>query len=397
MIYIDVTSAAASPVNMGVQRMVRGLRALLKSRPDVVPLRWDFFRKRYARLSPREQNFLDHPFANYERATGTPGRWELSHHLGDWRDAWTRAGRGIDHHELLRDGSTLLIPDLCWDPRIHAWSRFADLPGNKIAIFHDAMPMRIPGQADSHDALFAKYIRALAHLDLVICISQEVEQDLLRYWKEFGLAPKPTRVLAWPVPFGLDRPANLPNQARRQIIYVARLKLRKNHLVLLEACETLWNSGEIFTLDLIGIEDAFTDTRKILKRVRALAAQGRPVRWRKHISDAELADAYRGCSFTAFPSRLEGFGLPIIESLWHRRPVLCGSNGAIGEVAEGGGCHQVDQNNAPELADGIRRLLNDEHLYDRLCAEAGSRTFRRWEDYGRDLDSILPPAKSSAR
>jgi glycosyltransferase involved in cell wall biosynthesis len=388
MTYLDVTSATASPMNMGVQRTVRGLHALLKNR-DVAPVRWDFFRRRYARLSPREEGFLNHPFATYQEAEGNPGRWDGRRLLSDWRDAWTRGPRGIPDGEILRAGNTLLIPDLCWDQRIRAWIRFAKMPGRKIAVFHDAMPLRIPGQADSHDELFARYVRALAELDLVICISQEVEQDLLFYWKKFGLAPKPTHVIPWPIPFAPPRPENAPNQSARQVIYVARLKLRKNHLVLLDACESLWNSGENFRLDLIGIADAFSDTRKILRRVGELAARGRPVRWRKHISDAELAAAYRDCSFTAFPSRLEGFGLPIIESLWHGRPVICGRNGAIGEVAQGGGCYQVEQNDPEELARAIRLLLNDPALYQRLCAEAEARIFRTWEDYEKDLGSVL--------
>jgi glycosyltransferase involved in cell wall biosynthesis len=113
------------------------------------------------------------------------------------------------------------------------------------------------------------------------------------------------------------------------------------------------------------------------------------VRWLKHISDDELAAAYRTCSFTAFPSRLEGFGLPIIESLWHRRPVICGRNGAIGEVAQGGGSYPIDQNNATELAQAMRQLLNDSSLYHRLYTEAGDRTFRSWNDYRRDLETVL--------
>jgi len=389
MIYLDATSAVSSPVNMGVQRTVRGLYSYLKDRQPVTPLRWDFRSKRYARLSPREQNFLDHPFASYQEASGTPGLWDWRHWYESWKDGRERSQRGVDHAILLEKRNILLIPDLCWDPRIHSWPLLSRFPGKKIAIFHDAMPLRIPGQADSHDALFAEYVRALAQMDLVICISQEVEEDLLRYWKQFGLDPKPTRVITWPVPFSETRPANPPNQAVRQLIYVARLKLRKNHLLLLDACESLWREGEKFQLDLIGIEDAFTDTRKILRRVKELAAQGRHVRWRKHISDSELAQAYRDCSFTVFPSKLEGFGLPIIESLWHGRPVICGRNGAIGEVAVGGGCYQVDQNNVTELASAIRLLLSDEDAYCQLCEEAQTRTFRHWEDYGRELEPLL--------
>lgn len=397
MIYLDATSAASSAMNMGVQRTVRGVYALLKSRFAVTPVRWDFRAKRYAQLSERERNFLDHPFASYRQSSAIPGQWDWQHWLNDWRDARTRKQRGIDSATLLEKGNVLLIPDLCWDARIHAWESFAHFPGEKIAIFHDAMPLRIPGQADSHDALFARYVRALAQLDLVICVSREVEDDLRRYWKEFGLAPKPTHVITWPVPFTGPRPTNESNQAAGQIIYVSRLKLRKNHLVLLEACESLWSEGATFRLDLIGVEDAFTDTRKILHKVRVLASRGRPVRWRKHISDAELAEAYRDCSLTIFPSRLEGFGLPIIESLWHSRPVICGSNGAIGEVAQGGGCHQVDQNNAGELAAAIRLLLSDEILYRRLYEESRARAFRSWDDYGRELEPLLQTETAALR
>jgi glycosyltransferase involved in cell wall biosynthesis len=395
MICMDVTSAAATPVNMGVQRTVRGLYVHLNARHPVMPLRWDFRGRCYARLSPREDLFLNHPFAAYREATGTPGRWDWRHWLDAWKDTRTRSTRRIDLRELLRTGSTLIIPDLCWDARIHAWAGLTELPGRTVAIFHDAMPLRLPGQADSHDRLFAEYVRQLAQLNLVICISREVEDDLLRYWKEFDVAPKPTCVLPWPVPFDEARPETKPNFDARRIIYVSRLKLRKNHLVLFDACEKLWQRGETFFLDLIGIEDAWSDTRKILRRLRELAAKGRPVRWRQHISDAELTEAYRACSFTVFPSRLEGFGLPIVESLWHGRPVVCGRNGAIGEVATGGGCLIIDQNNADELAQAMSTLLHDGKLYDQLYAEAHQRSFRTWNDYGRDLDDVLAAAGTS--
>jgi glycosyltransferase involved in cell wall biosynthesis len=397
MIYLDVTSAASSPLNMGVQRTVRGLYAHLKVREPITPVRWDFFSKCYSKLSAREQIFLDHPFASYTQSEATPGRWNWRTYYEGWKDSWTRSRRGVSHEELLEGRNVLLIPDLCWDARIFGWSLLARIPGRKIAIFHDAMPLRIPGQADSHEKRFAQYVRALACMDLVICISQEVEKDLLHYWKVFGLEPKPIRVIPWPVPFAGAHPNNPPNQAARQIIYVSRLKLRKNHLLLLDACESLWRSGEQFRLDLIGIEDAFTDTWKILRKVRAMAAKGRPVRWRKHISDAELDQAYLNCSFTVFPSRLEGFGLPIIESLWHGRPVICGRNGAIGEVASGGGCYQIDQNNKDELAQAIRRLLTDPSTYHRLYEEGRARSFRPWDNYLNDLDAVLQTETTPAR
>jgi len=392
MIYLDATLAASSPVNMGVNRTVRGIHRHLAARhgAGLQPLRWDFSGKTFARLSARELEFLERPFASYQKPSAIPGRGCWRSGWAAWKDSRTRPERFVDLGARMQPEDVLLIPDLCWDRRIEAWAQFSRWPGRKIAVFHDAMPLNIPGQSGSNDALFREYVRALARLDTVICISNEVRDDLLRYWKQDGIAPRPTPVLPWPVPFEGPRPDNPPHREARHLIYVARLKLRKNHLVLLEACERLWAEGLGFSLDLIGVEDAFWDTRRILAQVRRLAARGRPVRWRKHISDAELAEAYREASFTVFPSRMEGFGLPIIESLWHRRPVICGSNGAIGEVAaEGGGCRLVDQNDPAALAGAIRSLLDDgaayQHCYEGACA----RTFRSWEDYGRGLDEVL--------
>ena len=47
---------------------------------------------------------------------------------------------------------------------------------------------------------------------------------------------------------------------------------------------------------------------------------------------------YRECAFAAFPSVEEGYGLPIIESLWFGKPCLCAGFGSMAEIAEAGGC-----------------------------------------------------------
>jgi glycosyltransferase involved in cell wall biosynthesis len=393
MIYLDVSSAASSAVNMGVHRTVRGIDHCLKglSLGDVTPLRWDFSSCSYATLSAREQGFLENPFQDYKGAQALPGRWPWRQWKQSWMDQRTRAERRVDLKSCLSEKDLLLIPDLCWDRRIEAWPSLAEVAGKKIAVFHDAMPLNLPGQSGSNDKLFRDYVCALACLDHVICISQEVQADLLRYWEQFGVKPKPTSVITWPVPFRGERPQNAPNFKSRQLIYVARLKLRKNHLILLDAAEQLWRAGVSFRLDLIGVEDAYFDTRRILRRVQELRRAGHPVQWRKHISDEELNQAYAESAFTVFPSQMEGFGLPILESLWHARPVICGSNGALGEVAqEGGGCLLVDQNSVVEVAEAMRRLLADEVLYEELYQQARKRGFRSWEDYGKELKDLLP-------
>ena len=51
------------------------------------------------------------------------------------------------------------------------------------------------------------------------------------------------------------------------------------------------------------------------------------------------SSALCSCDFTVYPSVEEGFGLPILESLWCGKPAICANFGAMLEVAEaGGGC-----------------------------------------------------------
>jgi glycosyltransferase involved in cell wall biosynthesis len=89
---------------------------------------------------------------------------------------------------------------------------------------------------------------------------------------------------------------------------------------------------------------------------------------------------------------MEGFGLPIAESLLHGKPCVCGGNGALGEVARGGGCVIVDQTSVDALADGIKTLLLDRQLYAQLSDEARARKFRSWSDYIEKFMAHLEPA-----
>jgi glycosyltransferase involved in cell wall biosynthesis len=113
--------------------------------------------------------------------------------------------------------------------------------------------------------------------------------------------------------------------------------------------------------------------------------------WLKHVDDKTLHALYRECAFTVYPSLMEGFGLPIAESLWHGKPCVCGGNGALGEVARGGGCLIVDQTSTSALADGIKSLLQDRQLRERLSDEARARKFRTWSDYIEKFLTYLEP------
>lgn len=91
----------------------------------------------------------------------------------------------------------------------------------------------------------------------------------------------------------------------------------------------------------------------------------RRVRFLGRIPEENLPALYKGAYATFFVSLMEGFGLPIIESMATGTPVLTSTAGPLPEVA-GDAALCVDPRNEDAIAAGIETLVNDRTRYDTL-------------------------------
>ncbi len=87
------------------------------------------------------------------------------------------------------------------------------------------------------------------------------------------------------------------------------------------------------------------------------------------IERAELEGLFNAARAFAYPSLIEGFGIPILEAMARGLPVACSSAGALADVA-GGAALLFDPHNTGEITETLRRLLDDAPLRERLI-EAG--------------------------
>jgi glycosyltransferase involved in cell wall biosynthesis len=77
-----------------------------------------------------------------------------------------------------------------------------------------------------------------------------------------------------------------------------------------------------------------------------------------HVDDAFLAQLYRECAVLAFPSRYEGFGLPVLEAMSYGAPVVASNASAIPETGGDAACY-VAAGDATALATAIARVMQD--------------------------------------
>ena len=116
----------------------------------------------------------------------------------------------------------------------------------------------------------------------------------------------------------------------------------------------------------------------------------------------ELRHAYARCDAWLFGTRIEGFGLPILEAMACRTPVIGTPAGAAPELIAGGGGLLVRPEDPGDMADAIVRLCRLPDPEWRLMSEAAHATAARytWDEatdrFERALEVAIERAAGGA-
>ena len=374
MIYLDVTGSCKSAKSTGIQRATRTIFRELDQRESILPISWNLLGNCYQKLGQRELQILQEPFRVFRPSTARPDlRGENP--IAELQRLLFR--QLVPLRRKIERGDILFVPDIYRDGRLNYLPELIRGTGVRaVAIFYDAAALRLRIARNRARDRFQKYINSLAAFHLVICISRDSQEHLHQLWREHGTKSAETCVEELPLgnldPAEREEPMGGTGAPVPIILSVGTFEPRKNHLTLLRAAEILWKNGLSFELQLIGRSTGYYG-HKVISPIKQLQRAGYQIRWLKHVDDRTLHRTYRSCRFTVYPSRMEGFGLPIAESLWHGKPCVCGGNGALGELARPGGCLIVDQTNPDALAHAMRTLLTDNTTYERLAADARAR------------------------
>ncbi|MDX2186810.1 MAG: glycosyltransferase [Opitutaceae bacterium] len=259
------------------------------------------------------------------------------------------------------------------------------------AIFYDAIPLLRPELcSDEIRANHAAYMDALARCDLVIPISEFSSRCLLDHWTNRNIQPCKVVPILLAGEFN-HHPLPKLTDARLDVemLCVSTIEPRKNHKSLLAALDVLDRKAPELKWRMHFVGNSYAGALELSQQLESRCQRDSRIVWHRIVDDQRLGELYQRSDFTIYPSLIEGYGLPIVESVWHGKPCVCSKDGVMAELAADGGCVPVDVESPEAIADAIKCLMEDVAFREKLSKEASARVLKTWHRYGCEVLSAL--------
>jgi glycosyltransferase involved in cell wall biosynthesis len=251
-----------------------------------------------------------------------------------WRTGWSRLGRPPVEW-LVGRLDVFHFSDWMYPPQ---------RGGVRATTIHDLVPLRFPewAQAETRRLHARKYEHTARTCDRVFVNSRFTAGEVV----ELLGVPGERVVVAYP---GID-PRFRPDGERADlggpyVLGVSTVEPRKNLPALVAAFSLLRQRRPELTLALAGGAGW---------EERPLRTEG--VRLLGFVPDEELARLYRGAAVFAYPSRFEGFGIPVAEALASGTPAVVSSHPSLDEAC-GDAAWRADPDDPAAFADALEQAL----------------------------------------
>lgn len=323
---------------------------------------------------PQHQYFLFNPKpSDLFRLAGKnihevrPGNFFTRTFSSAWRSSWVKK-------DLLKHGIEIyhgLSNEIPLD--IHK------TPVKSVVTIHDLIFERYPAQYSRIDAEIysVKFKYACEHADKIIAISEQTKQDIMEFYKTpeekitvcyQSCNPAFAEPVADKIKQQVKEKYGLPQE---YFLYVGSVIERKN---LLNICKAVHLLRDELILPLVVIGDGgkykqqvkdFIKEHKLGERVIFLSENPLAKVASSFLRADDFPAIYQMATAMIYPSFFEGFGIPVLEALWSRLPVITSNVSCLPE-AGGHGAHYVNPANAEEIAEGMKKIYTNQSYADEL-------------------------------
>lgn len=255
----------------------------------------------------------------------------------------------------------------------------------KFDLFHSTSnqyPLYLKkGIATIHDITFRKYLNApwytfktasfflnlviknsLYRSVAVIAVSEFTKNDLVNKYQLNEKIQKKINVIyeGWEHLINSDDNEIVNTELfefENYLFYVGTTRVHKNMKNLLKAFIIAANEiNENISLVIVGNESYLDDDDK--KSINAINEKYKRVFFTGFVSKKELDYLFTNCYAFIFPSLSEGFGIPVLEAFYFKKPLLCSNSTSLPEIA-GNAALYFDPSSPEDIARSVITLYKD--------------------------------------
>lgn len=269
-------------------------------------------------------------------------------------------------------------PGFLW----RSWRMTGDIVKNRCDLYHGLsheLPYgihrsRVKTLVTIHDVIFQLFPGLYPWLDRkvyhqkwkyssrvanrIVAVSKQTKEDLCRFYEveaeKISIIPPPVDMQYLPV----DIPSFIIREKlpEKFFLFVGALNRRKNISLIMEALNILQRQNHL-PLIIIGTG---TEKEALIKLVQKYHLSGM-VYFKDYVPQEMLPAYYQAATALIYPSIYEGFGIPIVEALRNKIPVITSNISSMPEAAGPGGL-LIDPGNPGDLAQAMLQIQEDKNL-----------------------------------
>ena len=345
-ILIDISYLVKEDPKSGIQRMVKAqLRELLNNPPQGY------------RIEPI--------YLSYEN-----GKW-----IYKYARKYTLNFLKIKNFDLLDEPVKFLCGDILYAPdpyfnitEVYQTKIYHKLKAKGIRlnfVVHDLLPIVFPKYfPEGTLQVFSSWLKTIVEIaDKIICISKSVVEELKNYLKKEGINFKDLQITY--LYHGADFKKGeqfIKDSEKIKIILekfkdkkvflmVSTIEPRKGHKQVLEAFEILWKKNYDFYLVFAGKQGWMVE--ELIEKMKTHPEKDKRFFLLGQVSDETLNKLYQICTCVIVASEGEGYGLPIIEASFYKKPLILRDIPVFREVAGDGAYYFENTKDSKILAQAI--------------------------------------------
>lgn len=248
-----------------------------------------------------------------------------------------------------------------------------------VVTIHDLIHERYPEQYTFADAaIYRKKFRyACNHADRIIAISEQTKKDIIEFYK----IPENKVSVCYQScnPSFMETVTEADKRNKKEMynlpdtffLYVGSVIERKNLLNICKALHILKNELHI---PLVVIGDGGNYKKKVKEYIMQHDLTSQVI----FLSDTATAKGlqsfqtaedfpaiYQSAVAMIYPSIFEGFGIPVLEAMWSRLPVITSNVSCLPE-AGGNSAYYVDPLSPEQIAEGMKKIFSDKDFAESM-------------------------------